>query len=216
MTLFLFYAIVVVLGVLSMGFQMLASRLLGPQFGSTIVEWGWLIATFLAAFSTGSILGGWISNRAPARRQRLQIATAAVCLGALTVTVFFGKPLLEWLSLKFIPNVSDLDDQSGGGMNRALFVSCLSLFFVPVAALSTFGPQCVGWLAARGKPSGLASGVVYGVSTLGNIVGVMLTGFFLIPRYGVSRLLEGWLIVAAASLTALIILLRRATPPSSP
>ena len=56
MTLVFFYLIVVVLGVLSMGFQMLASRLLSPHYGSTIVEWVWLISTFLAAFSTGSIL----------------------------------------------------------------------------------------------------------------------------------------------------------------
>ncbi len=215
MTLFLFYAIVVVLGVLSMGFQMLASRLLSPHYGSTIVEWVWLISTFLAAFSTGSMLGGWISNVPVARRQRLQVATAAIGVAALAVTAFYSTPMLDWLELKFIPDVSQMNDQSAAGMNEALLVSCLGLFFVPVTALSSFGPQCVGWLAARGTPSGQASGVVYAVSTLGNIAGVMLTVFYLIPHYRVSHLMYGWLAVAALSLTALILLLRRPTPPSS-
>src|SRR5690606_29899607 len=36
-TLFAFYVVVIVLGVLSMGFQLLASRLLNPHFGSSII-----------------------------------------------------------------------------------------------------------------------------------------------------------------------------------
>ena len=52
-----FYAVVITLGILSMGFQLLASRLLSPHFGSSIIVWAWLISTFLAAFSLGSMLG---------------------------------------------------------------------------------------------------------------------------------------------------------------
>ena len=62
--LFAFYLVVMTLGILSMGFQLLASRLLNPHFGSSIIVWAWLILTFLAAFSAGSMVGGWISNLA--------------------------------------------------------------------------------------------------------------------------------------------------------
>ena len=58
----IFYFFVGLMGILSMGFQLLGSRLLNPHFGSSIIVWAWLISTFLAAFSAGSILGGWISN----------------------------------------------------------------------------------------------------------------------------------------------------------
>ena len=67
--------------------------------------------------------------------------------------------------------------------------------------------------SGRGTPPGQASGLVYGVSTLGNIAGVMLTAFALIPNFRVSTLLYGWLIVAAAGLVALLGLLR--APPAS-
>ena len=98
-------------------------------------------------------------------------------------------------------------------MSTALLVSCAGLFFLPVTALSSFGPQCVQWLATRGTPPGQASGIVYGVSTLGNIAGVMLTAFALIPNFRVSTLLYGWLAVAVVSLVALVRLLR--VPASS-
>jgi len=201
--LLVFYALVVTLGILSMGFQLLASRLLNPHFGSSIIVWAWLISTFLAAFSAGSLLGGWISTAAPTRRDRTQLVVAALGVGSLAVTAFLGRPILDYIEVAFI------------ALNTGLFVACLALFFLPVTMLSTFGPQCVHYLAARGMPPGPASGVIYGISTLGNIAGVMLTAFALIPHFRVSTLLYGWLAVAVLSLAGLIGLLRSAPEPAS-
>lgn len=200
MTLFAFHAVVITLGILSMGFQLLASRLLNPHFGSSIIVWAWLISTFLAAFSLGSILGGWISNLESAARRRGQWVGGAVAILSLGLVAVFGRDLLGWIEEAF-PDVS-----------TALLVSCLGIFFLPVTALSTFGPQCVQFLAARGTPPGKASGVVYGVSTLGNIAGVMLTAFALIPHFRVSTLLHLWLGVAVVSLFSLLRLLRDPVP----
>ena len=201
--LLVFYALVVTLGILSMGFQLLASRLLNPHFGSSIIVWAWLISTFLAAFSVGSLLGGWISTTAPARRNRMQLAVALLGAGSLAVTAFFGRPILDYIEVAFADT------------NTGLPVACLGLFFLPVTMLSTFGPQCVHYLAARGTPPGPASGVIYGISTLGNIAGVMLTAFALIPHFRVSTLLYGWLAVAIVSLAGLIGLLRSPAGPAS-
>jgi hypothetical protein len=60
---------------------------------------------------------------------------------------------------------------------------------------------------------GKASGLVYGVSTLGNIAGVMLTTFVLIPNFRVSTLLDVWLAVAVLTLVALLRFLRTPTSP---
>lgn len=196
-----FHAVVVTLGILSMGFQLLASRLLNPHFGSSIIVWAWLISTFLAAFSIGSMLGGWISNLPEATRRRAQSAGAWAAVLTLALVAVGGRRLLGVIEEAF-PDVS-----------TALFVSCTGIFFLPVTALSTFGPQCVQYLAARGTPPGKASGVVYGVSTLGNIAGVMLTAFVLIPHARISTLLYLWLAVAVVSLVALLRLLRRPVSP---
>ena len=201
MALFAFYLAVITLGILSMGFQLLASRLLNPHFGSSIIVWAWLISTFLAAFSVGSMVGGWNSNLAPAPRRRGQRIGAVVAVISLAVTAGFARGLLDRIEVAF-PE-----------MSTALLVSCFGLFFLPVTALSTFGPQCVQFLASRGTAPGKASGIVYGVSTLGNIAGVMLTAFVLIPHFPVSTLVYGWLVVAIVSLAILLRLLR---DPSSP
>lgn len=200
--LFAFYAVVVTLGILSMGFQLLASRLLNPHFGSSIIVWAWLISTFLAAFSIGSMVGGWISNLPPDRRNRGQLVGIVIAVISLALTAALGRMLLGQIEAAF-ENVS-----------TALLVSCLGIFFLPVTALSTFGPQCVQFLASRGTPPGKASGIVYGVSTLGNIAGVMLTAFVLIPHFRVSTLLYLWLVVAVVSLTCLVKLLRLSPPAS--
>ena len=201
MTLFAFYVVVITLGILSMGFQLLASRLLNPHFGSSIIVWAWLISTFLAAFSVGSMTGGWISNLPPVARRRGQWVGAVLAVVSLAVTAFYGRTLLGKIEVAF-PE-----------MSTALLVSCLGIFFLPVTALSLFGPQCVQFLASRGTPPGKASGVVYGASTLGNIAGVMLTAFALIPHFRVSTLLYLWLGVAIVSLLSLVRLLRVPVSP---
>ena len=181
-----------------MGFQLLASRLLNPHFGSSIVVWAWLISTFLAAFSAGSMIGGSISNLPSASRRRAAGIGALVAVVTLALVAVFGRTLLTVIETTFTD------------VSVAIAVSCVGIFFLPVTALSTFGPQCVQYLASRGTPPGKASGVVYGVSTLGNIAGVMLTAFVLIPNLRVSTLLQLWLAVAVVSLAILLRLLRAA------
>ena len=199
--LFAFYFVVITLGILSMGFQLLASRLLNPHFGSSIIVWAWLISTFLAAFSAGSMIGGWISNLPVDARKRGQLAGAILAIVTLAIAALFGRTLLGQIEIAF-PD-----------MSTGLLVSCLGIFFLPVTSLSLFGPQCVQFLASRGTAPGKASGIVYGVSTLGNIAGVMLTAFTLIPHFPVSTLLYLWLGVAIVSLASLVRLLRIPVSP---
>ena len=199
-----FHVLVILLGILSMGFQLLASRLLNPYFGSSLIVWAWLISTFLAAFSIGSMLGGWISNAPTAQRERAQWITGTLAVASLGFTAFFGRAVLGQIEIAFTE------------LTTGLLVACLGLFFLPVTMLSCFGPQCVQYLATRGTPPGKASGLVYGVSTLGNIAGVMLTAFVLIPHLPVSTLLYLWLGVALVNLSCLIFLLRSSPLLSSP
>jgi hypothetical protein len=196
-----FYTVVVTLGILSMGFQLLASRLLSPYFGSAIDVWACLISTFLAAFSVGAMLGGWISNLPFVSRRRWQIGWATIAVLTLAVTAMWGRGLVDWIAITLEPG------------KTPVLLSCVVLFFFPVLSLSSFTPQCVQYLATRGTPPGKASGLVYGVSTLGNIAGVMLTAFVLIPHARVSTLLYVWLAVAIVSLAALLRLLRVSSSP---
>jgi hypothetical protein len=147
------------------------------------------------------MVGGTISNLAAPARRRSQLVCALATVVSLAVTAFWGRALLAQIETALTAPL------------LGVIVACLVLFFVPVTALSTFSPQCVQFLAQRGVAPGKASGLVYGVSTLGNIAGVMLTTFVLIPNFRVSTLLDVWLAVAVLTLVALLRFLRTPTSP---
>src|SRR5450432_4741062 len=73
-------------GFLSMGFQLVATRLLAPFFGSTLVVWSFVISTFLAAFSVGALLGGFFSQFPVRRLMGNLIALVAIGLAGYFVT----------------------------------------------------------------------------------------------------------------------------------
>lgn len=168
------------LGFLSMGFQLVGSRLLAPFFGSTIIVWAFLISTFLAAYSLGAFLGGGLSRLRPcAWRAPLTGVLAGLSCG-LAFVAYAGKPCLAWIEAG-IPD-----------FNVAIAVSCLLLFTLPVAAMSAILPFCAQHLGLSGCQSGYATGLIYGTNTLGNIAGTLTTALVLIPAYGVAALLRAW------------------------
>ncbi len=53
-----FYSIVVIPGAVLMALEIVSSRVLAPQFGSSVYVWGSIIGVFLAAMSIGYVWGG--------------------------------------------------------------------------------------------------------------------------------------------------------------
>jgi hypothetical protein len=185
-------AIAFFLGIFSMGFQLLGSRLLGPWFGSSIVVWAFLISVFLAGFAGGSLTGGLLVRRGGVWRTRGRAVAAGVAVGTLAANALGARAFLAAVDAWAPP------------VPVALAVCCLVLFFPPVAALSALTPELVQQVSERGQSAGFASGWIYCVGTLGNISGIMLTTFLLIPMLPVSALLGLW--AAGVAVTAGILL----------
>jgi MFS family permease len=177
-----------ILGFLSMGFQLVASRLLAPYFGSSIIVWAFLISTFLAAFSCGSFLGGWISKKTRLIKRVIVRIILVIAIFSFAVTAFLGRYFLSIIDIH-IQNIS-----------IGLLISCLLLFFVPIMMVSSVIPIITDILAKRGMSAGVASGLVYGISTIGNISGVMGTTFILIPNFKISCILEAWVFISLVCL----------------
>jgi hypothetical protein len=184
-------------GFLSMGFQLVASRLLAPVFGTTLIVWAFIISTFLAAFSAGAFVGGLIS-RLPAHR----IAVAIGRVGLVGIVGFIFTAALGHSV------VVELDSMTPN-MTLSLGSSCLVLFLIPTAAMSCLLPITVEAMIVRGLQGGLSSGVIYAVSTVGNIAGVMTTAFLLIPFFTTSRILMFWSAAAATCFVAFYLLISR-------
>jgi len=176
-----------VLGIFSMGFQLLGSRLLSPWFGSSIVVWAFLISTFLAAFSLGSLLGGELAKRDGARVGRGLAALLGLAVAGFGANALFARALL-----------SSIDTWSAP-VPVALALACGILFFPPVFAMAALTPLLVQRFHRSGHEAGFASGVIYCVGTMGNIAGIMVTAFLLIPSFPLSVLLWVWTACVAVS-----------------
>src|SRR5438270_943862 len=94
------FILVFSLGMLSMGLQLVASRVLAPFFGSSIFVWASLITTFLAAFSMGSFLGGLISVKPLVGQRTIVGCLMATCCGTLIFNSFGCYAICDWLDLR--------------------------------------------------------------------------------------------------------------------
>ncbi|MEA2871038.1 MAG: hypothetical protein QOH67_1014 [Hyphomicrobiales bacterium] len=164
------YLAAFVTGAIVMSFEMLGSRYLNPYFGSGIYTWASLISTVLAALCVGYFIGGIAADRYPSAR----VLGATMLVGSLYILVLpaFSERLMEFVLAAF-------DDVRTGSLAAAFVI----LFF-PVTFLGMYSPFGIRLLLRSAQSSGRVSGTVYGISTLGSIVGTLGTTFILIPAIG--------------------------------
>lgn len=163
---------VFVSGVASMGLEILAGRIVAPQFGSSIYTWGSIIGVFLAALSLGYHRGGkYAASRATnGRLIGLLLATAAY----VAVLIFAGDLLLRAASTVPLPS------------RFASLPAITLLFGPPTYFLGYISPYAAELSEKEGI--GEASGHVYAVGTIGSIIGAFATTFVLIPSLSVERI----------------------------
>ncbi|MGQ9524829.1 MAG: fused MFS/spermidine synthase [Armatimonadota bacterium] len=162
-------------GAAVMALEILGSRLLAPDFGSSIYVWGSLIGTFLAALSLGYWLGGITADRRPSMQV---LGWFVTCAAAYTVALpAVAGTVTGWASAL-------TSDERWGSL-----VSSVILFVVPGAFLGTVSPFLIRLSARSLKSTGSVAGGIYAVSTVGSIAGTFLTSFYLIAVLPVSRIL---------------------------
>jgi hypothetical protein len=178
-------AAILVAGAMSMGLEMLGSRLLAPWFGQSIYTWGALIAVVLLALAAGYSAGAFVSRR----WADLRPVGALLFVGGVWVAVLpaVAGPVTE--------SVSSWGERAGAlGASSALFA-------VPVAAFAAVGPICIRLRVRDPRDAGLWAGLLSALSTVGSVVGTLGTSFFLIEHWSVrGSLLVGGLTTAALGL----------------
>jgi MFS family permease len=193
-TVVIFTALFIV-GFALMGFEMLGSRYLNPYFGGGITTWASLISVVLIAMMIGYFLGGYLVDTVPS----VELLCAAAALAGIFIMAVpaFADPMLDWLLLNL-----------GDGLVGVL-VSAFGLSFIPVALLSACSPIVVRLQLSDVTSSGKTTGLVYGISTLGNVAGTLFTTFYLIPSFGthtITVVLGGILLVLYAAFKRLPLL----------
>ena len=180
----LLFVIAIVLGFALMGFEMLASRYLYPYFGGGINTWASLIATVLIALMLGYLIGGALVDRT---------MSPQLC-GALLVVAgvyLFSIPL--WVDPLFAWMLTSVGDGMAG-----IILAATALLLLPLTLMSVFTPFAVRLLLTSVSFGGRLVGYVYGVSTVGNVLGTLVTTFTLVPMFGSRALTMVFAAVTAA------------------
>jgi hypothetical protein len=167
---FVVFLVVFVVGGVLMGFEMLGSRFLNPYFGGGIATWAGLISTVLYALAIGYFVGGAIVDRYP------QLIVVAACVGAAALYLLAIPACVD-------ATMQAILDALGYGAGGVLVASAV-LLAVPVCLLGMLSPAAVRLLIAETHSAGQTAGAIYGVSAIGNVCGVLLTTFVLIPAIG--------------------------------
>jgi len=163
---------VTVSGVASMGLEILAGRMIAPQFGSSIYTWGGIIGVFLAALSYGYWRGGKeaAAHASNDRMARFFLLTAVY----VALVVFAGDIMLRLTSGFPLPS-------------RFASLPAITLLFGPPTYFLGFISPYAAELS-RKEGLGAASGHVYALGTIGSIVGAFATTYLLIPSLGIAEI----------------------------
>ena len=185
------YACAFIVGGVLMGFEMLGSRYLFPYFGGSIGTWASLISTVLCALAIGYFAGSAIVDRHPSQR-------------TIAISILVAAAYLAFVPALADPIMSEILSTLGDGPSATLLASTV-LLLVPLTLLGTFSPIAVSILTRSADEAGRIAGLVYGVSTVGNVVGTLLTTFTLIPTIG-SRAITYYFAAALACCAGILLL----------
>ncbi len=175
------FATVFATGAAVMVVEILGTRIIGPVFGVSLFVWSALLVVTLSSLATGYYSGGVLVDRFPTPR----------LLGAVVAMSGVVLGLVPASSRAVLRAAEAAGPRAGPLLSAAvLFAPCLCL-------LGMIGPVAVRLATTEVSAAGRRVGAIYAVSTLGSVVGTLLTAFVLVPAFETDRILVG----AAAALT---------------
>jgi predicted membrane-bound spermidine synthase len=176
-------------GVATMALQMCAVRLLAPAVGASSIVWATIIGLSLLAMSVGYVLGGRLADRHADGRTLARTLLAAGVLVALIPLV--APALLDDVALGITsPGWADLVGAA---------VGYVVLFLAPALLLGVTPPFAIRLAIGRVQDTGRTAGRLYALSTLGSIVGTLLTALVLVQWIGTRATLVAIALVLLAA-----------------
>lgn len=170
-----------------MATELCGSKLISPYFGGSLYVWSSVIAITLGSLATGYFYGGTLSTR----ENKPKTLTALLLLAA----VYMG--IMPLLSNVFGPMAIQFS------LLVAVVIAAVLLLFIPMFLMGAASPVIISMLTHSHTESGKISGTVYSVSTIGGIISTFLSGFFLIPFFGIHTTLIVFASLLAVSLVIL-------------
>ena len=182
-------------GFSSLVYEVAWTRVLGLMLGGSTYNFSVMLLAFLVGIALGGKLGGPLADRALARGGLTRVlqwfAAIEVGIAVLSYALMYLYPelpfwyvwLFDWVDATKHPI----------GMWIISLVLAGAVMTPPAVLMGVHFPLAVRAVVGSDDELGGPVGTVYGINTLGGVVGAFLAGFVLLPGIGVS-----WTIFVAA------------------
>ncbi len=155
---------------------------LGMVFGTSYIA----VATVLAAYMAGLALGAALAARfAPSVRRPVfvyGILEGVIGVSALLVPALLGVAQLVFISL-FGGQTAPVPD-AGVGQTLYYLAGTFLILALPTAAMGATLPLLSKYAVTADQDIGPRIGFLYGINTLGAVLGALAAGFLLLPYLG--------------------------------
>jgi predicted membrane-bound spermidine synthase len=191
-------------GGVSMGMEVLASRSLALIFGSSLQSFAIVLMAFILGIGLGS---AWIASPKRTGRAGEKTVVLLLCAAAAWVTLLVFN-IERWVDFYQIARTG-LGRTEVGYFYQLLLSTGISLVIlgVPAACIGAVLPLMMRAVSATGGPLGSQIGALLTWNTLGAVAGTLITGFVLMPFFGLRDAFG--VLTLVLGLVALVIALRR-------
>jgi MFS family permease len=164
-------------GMSIMAFEMSASRLLAPYFGTSLFVWTNIIGITMISLSLGYYYGGKIADSRP---EPSLLFKGLFLTGLFSAAIPFIAPTVMRISVKAIKT-------GNAGIFYGSLVGTIILFAPALTTLGGVVPFTIRLFGEDKTKSGSTAGKVFAISTVGSIIGTFLPVLLLIPFIGTKK-----------------------------
>lgn len=182
-------------GVAALGYEVLWTRILLLIVGSSSMAFALMLGLYLL----GLALGGFLMSRLPGWERR---AGRTFCVLQLSVgaTALLGASLFGWLPAIALFGFAQLGTAPSGILAVDLLLIA-AIILPPTLFMGASFPVAACLVAADRPHRGREVGLALAVTTAGNMIGILLTAFVVIPMIGLQ---QGVAVMAALNALAAI------------
>jgi predicted membrane-bound spermidine synthase len=180
-------ALYAIAGGIALGYEVIWTQAIVQFLSTRTFAFSVVLATYLAGLAAGSAIYARFANRIRDHWGVFGFLIAVAGLCSLAEIAGLGLWQLQ-VQAAFGNVVFSVTGSQGASMGARFLVAALGVVFVPCVLLGAAFPAALR-LVAREPLVGRDVGTIVALNTAGGIVGTLLTGFILLPAFGLVRTL---------------------------
>ncbi len=166
-------------GAAALIYEIIWLKLLGLVFGNTTFAISTVLAAYMAGLGFGSFFIGRFADRG--NRPLFLYGTLELAIGIYAAATLLILSLLDFVYVIFAQQF-----QPGlAGLTAVRFALSFLIVFVPTFFMGGTFPVLVKFFTGREKNASVQIASLYGINTLGAVLGTVLAGFLLLPQLGI-------------------------------